>query len=146
MVQWSAAEDRHWLKRDWSRWQKSQEWMESSSGGIFVSPGFDVGIDQRRLFWRRSENFWRRGHQRQKKIRSHWITSDLHFSSFECWWRFWQNCERRISAGDKFSLLKIEKNDVSIIGVINNQLGICYHNLKKSKLAIGYFKNVLIEL
>ena len=45
-----------------------------------------------------------------KKHRFHWITSDLHFSSFECWWRFWQNCERRISAGDKFSLLKIEKN------------------------------------
>ena len=53
-----------------------------------------------------------------------------------------KNFESAIECYEK--ILKIEKNDVSIIGVTNNQLGICYHNLKKSKLAIGYFKNVLI--
>jgi ADP-heptose:LPS heptosyltransferase/predicted O-methyltransferase YrrM/Tfp pilus assembly protein PilF len=41
-------------------------------------------------------------------------------------------------------VLKIEKYDLSIIGVLNNQIGICYHNLNKHELAIQYFKKVLL--
>lgn len=41
-------------------------------------------------------------------------------------------------------VLKIEKYDLSIIGVLTNQIGICYHNLKKYELAIDYFKKVLL--
>jgi tetratricopeptide (TPR) repeat protein/predicted O-methyltransferase YrrM len=41
-------------------------------------------------------------------------------------------------------VLKIEKNDLSTIGVLNNQIGICYHNLNKYEQAIDYFKKVLL--
>jgi len=41
-------------------------------------------------------------------------------------------------------VLKIEKNDISIIGVLNNQIGVCYHNINKEELAIEYFKKVLL--
>lgn len=40
-------------------------------------------------------------------------------------------------------VLKIEKYDFATIGVLNNQIGICYHNLNKHELAIKHFKNVL---
>ena len=35
-------------------------------------------------------------------------------------------------------------NDISTIGVLKNQIGICYFNLKQFKLAIHYFKQVLL--
>ena len=40
-------------------------------------------------------------------------------------------------------VLKTEKKDISIIGVLTNQIGMCYFNLKQYKLAIHYFKKVL---
>ena len=53
--------------------------------------------------------------------------------------------EKYESAVDCYEkILKKENNDYSTIGVINNQIGMCYFNLKKSKLAVGYFKNVLL--
>ena len=41
-------------------------------------------------------------------------------------------------------ILKTEKYDISTIGVLTNQVGICYHNLKNYDLAINYFKKVLL--
>ena len=41
-------------------------------------------------------------------------------------------------------ILKTEKTDISIIGVLTNQIGTCYFNLKQFKLAIHYFKKVLL--
>jgi tetratricopeptide (TPR) repeat protein len=53
-----------------------------------------------------------------------------------------QNYESAVNCYDK--ILKKETTDASVIGVINNQIGMCYFNLKKSQLAVGYFKNVLL--
>jgi ADP-heptose:LPS heptosyltransferase len=41
-------------------------------------------------------------------------------------------------------ILKTEKHDFSTIGVLTNQVGVCYHNLKKHEIAINYFKKVLL--
>jgi tetratricopeptide (TPR) repeat protein len=40
-------------------------------------------------------------------------------------------------------VLHTEKHDISIIGVLTNQIGICYFNIKQYKLAIHYFKKVI---
>jgi tetratricopeptide (TPR) repeat protein len=41
-------------------------------------------------------------------------------------------------------VLKTEKNDISVIGVLTNQIGTCYFNLNQFKLSINYFKKVLL--
>jgi len=41
-------------------------------------------------------------------------------------------------------VLKTEKTDISVIGVLTNQIGTCYFNLNQFKLSIHYFKNVLL--
>lgn len=40
--------------------------------------------------------------------------------------------------------LKIEKTNISNIGVTLNDIGVCYSNIKQFKLAIHYFKKVLL--
>lgn len=40
-------------------------------------------------------------------------------------------------------VLKTEKQNISIIGVLSNQIGVCYYNLNKFEKAIEYFKKVL---
>ena len=40
-------------------------------------------------------------------------------------------------------ILKTEKTNISTIGVITNQIGVCYSNIEQFKLAIHYFSKVL---
>jgi len=40
-------------------------------------------------------------------------------------------------------IIKDESSDISTIGILTNQIGICYFNLNQYKLAIHYFKKVL---
>lgn len=42
------------------------------------------------------------------------------------------------------TVLKTEKTDISLIGVLTNQIGACYFNISQFKLAIHYFKKVLL--
>lgn len=41
------------------------------------------------------------------------------------------------------NIITIEKNDISTIGVLTNQIGVCYNNLHDYEQAIKYFKKVL---
>jgi len=40
-------------------------------------------------------------------------------------------------------VLHKEKNDISVIGVLTNQIGTCYYNIQQYKLAFHYFKKVI---
>ncbi len=42
------------------------------------------------------------------------------------------------------NILKTEKQNISTIGVLTNQIGVCYYNIKHYESAIEYFKKVLL--
>ena len=48
------------------------------------------------------------------------------------------------AVGCYVKILTTEKKDLSMIGVLSNQIGVCYYNISQHKLAIHYFKKVLI--
>ena len=41
------------------------------------------------------------------------------------------------------NILKTEKTNISTIGILTNQIGVCYSNINEHELAIQYFKKVL---